>query len=323
MRCFNQKCGFFALAVALCLFVGLGSAWAGYPEKDVTWIVPWAAGGGTDVISRFIADKMEKDLGKAVIVVNKEGGGGVVGFQTIAAAKPNGYTIGNITLSTILQKYSALVYVEHTKFAPIGLFNMDPSAFTVKADSPWKTLKEAMDWAKANPGKLRISNSGPGAIWHVAAAMLENTAGVKFTHVPYKGGNPAAVAVAGGHVEATTVSPAEVSSLVKAGKLRMLAICSDERDPSFPDVPTFKEAGVDLSFGTWRALVAPAGTPDDVVKLLADELNKIANSPEYKEFLKKGGFGEGYRNPQDFLALLKKYDEEMGKVVPSLGLKKK
>ena len=141
-------------------------------------------------------------------------------------------------------------------------------AFTVKIDAPWKTIEEALAFAKVNPMKMRISNSGPGAIWHVAAALLGSKAGVQCTHVPYGGANPAALALAGGHVEATTASPAEVGTLVKGGKLRILAIASDKRDPLFPDVPTFKERGIDLVFRVWRCLVAPTNTPREIIARL-------------------------------------------------------
>ena len=130
-----------SILALICLLVSSNPAFSEYPERDITLIVPWSAGGGTDTVSRFIADKMEKDLGKPVVVVNKPGGGGLIGFQTIAGAKPDGYTIGTITNSMILQKYSALTYVDRTKVEPIAIVNVDPSAFTVNADLPWKSLK--------------------------------------------------------------------------------------------------------------------------------------------------------------------------------------
>ena len=322
----GQKWRFWAMVslITAILMVPWGHmAAAGYPEKDITIIVPWSPGGGTDVITRYIADMVEKDLGKPVVVVNKTGGGGLVGFQTVANAKPDGYTIATVSTSMILQKYAALTYVDRTRVEPIAMINVDPSAFTVKGDAPWKTLNEALDWAKKNPGKLRVSNSGPGAIWHICAATLEKKAGVKFTHVPYKGGNPAAVAVAGGHVEATTASPAEVSSFAQAGKLRILAISSEERDARFPDVPTYKESGVDLVIGTWRAIVAPKGTPEEVITKLSASIKKAVHSPKYKAFLEKGGFGWAYQGPEELGATMKRNDEDFSKVIPGLGLKKK
>jgi tripartite-type tricarboxylate transporter receptor subunit TctC len=265
---------------------------------------------------------MEKDLGKPVVVVNKPGGGGLVGFKQIATAQADGYTLGITTNSQILQKYSASSYVDWREMAPIALHNYDPSGFTVNAEASWKTIKEALDWAKANPGKMRISNSGPGAIWHVAAALLGNKTGVQFTHVPYGGANPAGVAVAGGHVEATSVSPAEVGTLVKGGKLRILAIASDTRDSLFPDVPTYKESGIDLSFGVWRCLVAPKNTPKEILSKLENSAKKAVNDPKFKDFMTKNGFGQAYRGPAESAALMAQDEKDFEKIVPGLGLKK-
>jgi len=308
--------------VGFFLTVGKPLAVAEYPEKEISIIVPWTAGGGTDLIARFMGDLMEKDLGKPVVVVNKPGGGGLVGFNQIAAAKADGYTVGVTTNSQILQKYSASSYLDWRVFAPIGLFNYDPAGFTVNADSPWKTLKDALDYARANPGKLRISNSGPGAIWHVAAALLGTKTGVQFTHVPYGGANPAAVAVAGGHVEATTASPAEVGTLVKGGKLRILAIASQKRDSLFPDVPTFKECGVDFVFGVWRCLVAPKNTPKDIVAKLENSVRRAVNDPKFKDFMTKNGFGQSYQTPAESAATMAQDEKDFEKIVPGLGLKR-
>ncbi len=311
------------LLCVMLLVIGVAvPAYCEYPERDITLIVPWSAGGGTDVITRYIGSKLENDLGKAVVVVNKTGGGGLVGFQTIANAKPDGYTLGMISLSLILQKYSALTYVDRTKYEPIALINTDPTAFSVNANSSWKDLKSALKFAKENPGKMRLSNSGPGAIWHINGVILESATGVKFTHVPYKGGNPAAVAVAGGHADATMVSPAEVASLAKAGKVKILAIASNERDMRFPDVPTFKEAGVDITLGTWRGLVAPAGTPAQIVEKVGAAVKKIIYSKEYKEFLSKGGFGWAYLNPKELVSQMQKNDEQFKAVFKKLKNKK-
>jgi tripartite-type tricarboxylate transporter receptor subunit TctC len=310
------------LAIGLFQLIGVPMAAAEYPEREITLIVPWAAGGGTDLVARFLGDLMEKDLGKPVVVVNKPGGGGLVGFNQIAAAKPDGYTVGINTNSQILQKYSASSYLDWRVFSPIALHNYDPAAFTVKIDAPWKTIEEALAFAKANPMKMRVANSGPGAIWHVAAALLGSKVGVQFTHVPYAGGNPAAIAVAGGHVEATSASPAEAGTLVKGGKLRILAIASTKRDPLYPDVPTFKERGIDFVFGVWRCLVAPKDTPKEIITRLEKAANKAAHDPRFVEFMTKNGFGQAYMGPAESAALMAQDEKDMEKIVPGLGLKK-
>ncbi len=295
---------------------------AEYPEKEITVIVPWAAGGGTDLITRFLADLMDKNLGKPVVVVNKPGGGGLVGFKQLAAAKPDGYTLGITTNSMILHKYAASSYLDWRELAPIALHNNDPAGFTVNNDAPWKTIKEALDFARANPLKMRVANSGPGAIWHVAAALLGSKTGVQFTHVPYGGANPAAVAVAGGHVEATSCSPAEVGTLIKGGKLRLLAIASEKRDPLFSDVPTFKETGIDFVFGVWRCLEAPKGTPKEIVSKLENSVKTAVNDPKFKDFMTKNGFGQSYLGPTESAALMAQDEKDFEKIVPGLGLKK-
>lgn len=314
---------FGALAIGLLPIIGAPASYAAYPEKEITMIIPWAAGGGTDMVGRFVANLMEKDLGKPVVVVNKTGGGGLVGFRNIADAKPDGYTIGVNSTSQLLQKFSASSYVDWKTITPIAMINLDPSAFTVNADAPWTTINDALTYAKANPMKVRIANSGPGAIWHVAAAMLGNTAGVQFTHVPYKGGKPASVAVAGGHVEATSVSPAEVGTLVKGGQLRILAIASDKRDPLFPDVPTFKEKGIDFSMGVWRAVIAPKGTPKEIIARLEASVRKAVNDPTFKEFMGKNGYGQAYMGSAETTAFMARDENEMEKIIPGLGLQKK
>ncbi|MFS0862004.1 tripartite tricarboxylate transporter substrate binding protein [Fredinandcohnia sp. 179-A 10B2 NHS] len=277
-----------------------GNATATYPEKEITIIVPWAAGGGTDAIARQIASFMEQDLGKPVVIVNKEGGGGVVGFKEIANSKADGYTIGFISNSLLLQKYSSETFVDYKSFEPITLVNQDPASLAVPANSPYKTADEFIAAAKAENGKFRISNSGPGGIWHVSALKLGIDNGIEFTHVPYEGGNPAAVAAAGGFVEGTTVSAAEVSSLVDAGELKILGIASEERLPQFPDVPTLQEQGVDTVIGVWRGFVAPKGTPKEIIDSLNASISKAVETDEYKEFMNNGGFGIRYIPSSDF-----------------------
>jgi tripartite-type tricarboxylate transporter receptor subunit TctC len=320
--CWFRSLCVLCLGIGLFLAVGSSPALAAYPEKEITLIIPWAAGGGTDLIGRIIAELMEKDLGKSVVVVNKVGAGGLVGFKEIASAKPDGYTIGVNTPSQILQKYTATSYLDWREMAPIAIHNFDPAAFTVKVDAPWKTIKEALDYAKANPLKVRVANSGTGAIWHVAAALLGSKFGIQFTHVPYGGGGPAAIAVAGGHVEATTASAAEAGSLAKGGKLRILAIASEQRDPFFPEVPTFKESGIDFVFGTWRCIVAPKNTPKEIIVRLEQSVRKATNDPRFVDFMTKNGFGMQYKGPAESAAVMDQDEKDYGKIIPGLGLKK-
>ncbi|PZE22352.1 tripartite tricarboxylate transporter substrate binding protein [Paenibacillus xerothermodurans] len=299
------------------------SAGTDYPKKDITLIIPWAAGGGTDVIGRQVASLMEKQLGKPIVVVNRNGGGGLVGFQEIAKAKPDGYTIGLIRNSLILQKYAGETHVDHKSFEPIAVINQDAATITVSGKAPWASAKEFIDAAKKEPEKIRISNSGPGAIWHVAALALGRDTGAKFTHVPFQGGNPAAIAVAGNHVEATTASAGEVQSLVQDGSLKMLGIASEQRLPQFPDVPTLKEQGINTVIGVWRGLVAPKGTPPAIVEALDKAVAQAVASNEYKAFMNTGGYGILHVPAKDFGAFMDKDDAAYGELFKEINAAKK
>lgn len=262
-----------------------------YPEQPINLIVPWAAGGGTDIIFRKIADIMSNDLGKPIVIMNVEGGGGQVGFQQIAASEPDGYTIGAVTNSMLLQKITLGTKLGTQDFSVISMINYDPGALTVNADSPYNSISDFVDAAKLKPGEFRIGNSGAKAIWHVTAMLMEEELGIKVIHVPYEGANPAAVAVAGGHIEGVTVSPGEVKGLTEGGKLKILGVMSEERLKSFPDVPTFKEEGYDLQFGVWRALVAPKGVPNEIVAKLEESVKKAVESEDFKKFMSDNEFG--------------------------------
>ena len=206
--------------------------------------------------------------------------------------------------------------------APIALLTTIRPALRSRSTAPWKTIKEALDFAKANPMKMRVANSGPGAIWHVAAALLGSKTGVQFTHVPYGGANPAAVAVAGGHVEATTASPAEVATLVKGGKLRILAIASEKRDPCSRMYRPSRKAGIDFVFGVWRCLVAPKDTPKEIIAKLEKSAEKAVHDPKFVDFMTKNGFGQTYHGSAEAAAFMAQDEKDMEKIVPGLGLKK-
>jgi tripartite-type tricarboxylate transporter receptor subunit TctC len=292
-----------------------------YPNKEIKIIIPWVAGGGTDLISRFIANKLEDKLGVPVVVINTSGGAGLVGYRTIAAADPDGYTIGAVSTSLLLHKPSGVEYIEwKEKLTPIIVYNEDPAALTVAADAPWDTLEEFISYAKDNPGEIRIANAGPAGIWHIAALIFAEKADLSFKHIPYEGGRPAAVAVAGRHIEATTVSPAEVAPLVDAGELKVLSIFGAERSSLFPDVPTAIEEGYDIVSGPWRGFMGPAGMPKDAVSILESSVEEIIKTQEYADFLEKGGFGFRYMNSEEFRKFLEQSEIEMEKLFEDIEL---
>ncbi len=280
-----------------------------YPKRNITIVCPWSAGGGTDRTARFIAAEMQKRLGVPVNVVNKTGGNGAIGHSAAAYAKPDGYTIGIITMELSTIPWMGLSKVSYKDFEPIMQFNQDYAAVTVKADAPWKNIKELIDAIKKNPGSFTFSGSGAGSIWDLARAGMLDKAGIdpkKVKWIPSKGAAPAVTELLGGHINVITCSYPEVAPQVKAGKLRTIALMAPERDPRFADIPTLKENGIDWSAGTWRGFAVPKGTPKEIVDKLYATLKDITDSAEFKDFMMKNGFGIKIRGPEEF----KKFLEE-------------
>ena len=270
-----------ALFLTLTLVMAMPGQAAEFPTKEVQIIVPYAAGGATDLVFRALAAATSKYLGKAVVVVNKPGGGGAIGVTEAMQARPDGYTLLTaITPLTILphQVKTAFTY---RSFEPVINVVQDPAMLQVRADSPWKTLREFLDYARKNPGMITVGNSGAGGGVHLIALAFEKAAGVKLNHIPFAGGGPSVTALLGGHVHAVSVSPPEGIAHVKAGKLRIIALFSEKRMEAFPDVPTVREQGVPFTMGQWRGLAAPKGTPPDVVKKLHDAFKKGMEDPAF------------------------------------------
>ena len=292
-------------SLALFASLGLGTAAvqaADYPTKPVELIVSAAAGGGTDNMARAFSEAARKHFPQPIVVVNKPGAASSIGFTEVATSKPDGYKLGVITVNLAILPALNLTKVTVEDYIYIARLNNDPSAITVRADAPWKTIEEFLAEARKNPGKLQVGNAGIGDAWHVAALALEEKTKTSFNHVPYQGGNPAVLSLLGGHVDAVTVSPGEVAQHVAAGKLRMLAVMSDQRMPGvFAQTPTFKERGIDLTVGAWRGLVAPKGTPDAVVKTLKEMARKAGNEASFRETLEKTNLGWSYGEGDVFL----------------------
>lgn len=294
-----------------------------FPTKSIEIIVPFAAGGGTDMVARAVANAAQDKLGQPVVVVNKTGGGGAVGMGEGAAAKPDGYTVTAITVELVTLPHLGLAPIDHTMFVPIVRLNMASSAITVKADAPWKNLKEFMEYAKANPGKVKVGNSGPGAIWHLAAAALEKKADVKFNHIPFNGANPAVTALLGGNLDAVAVSPGEVLTQVQSGQLKILGVMSEERSATVPDVPTMKEQGYDVSVATWRGLGVPKGTPKEVVAVLEEGFKKAMDDPAFKDLMSKNGLEINYLSSADYAKSIQAENDMFKALITDLGLSKK
>ncbi|MDF2524051.1 MAG: hypothetical protein K0R31_1692 [Clostridiales bacterium] len=271
-----------------------------FPQRQVTIVVPFNPGGASDMTARIIAKGMEKELGKPVVVENKAGGSGGVGMQSVASSTPDGYTMSYIPVELVMHKALKLSNLEPNSFDYVGQTTMVPAAVTVPSDAPYKTIKEFLDYAKANPGKVRVGNSGAGSIWHIAASALEQNQNIKFNHIPFEGAAPAVTALMGKHIEAVTVNSGEVKAGVDAGKLKILAVMTPERDPAFPNVPTLKESGINLEFSGWGGFAVPKNTPKEVRDVLSSALQKAASTDEFKKFIAERGMIVKYRNSDDF-----------------------
>ncbi|CAG2148093.1 Bug family tripartite tricarboxylate transporter substrate binding protein [Cupriavidus plantarum] len=314
---FRLGCGI-ALTAA-CLAVPVAHAQS-YPTHSVELVVPFQAGGGTDALARAFAESARKHLPQSVIVVNKPGASGSIGWADVANAKADGYKLSLLTADLTIVPHLGLTKLTYENFMPVARLNADPSAITVRSDSPYTTVEQFLDAARKNPGGMRVGNAGNGSIWHLAAAALEDKTGTKFNHIPFQGGNPAVLALLGGHIDAVTVSPAEVYAYVSAGKLKTLAVMADQRVKGFENVPTLKERKVDLSIGTWRGIGAPKGTPPEVISVLRTAAAKTAAEPALREMMDKQNLGFAYADQDEFRAAIAKDDAYFKALIARLGL---
>ncbi len=312
--------------VALAAALLASAALAAYPERPITIIVPWGAGGGTDATARIIGTLLEKELGQPVNVVNRVGGSGVVGHSAIAQAAPDGYTLGLITVEIGMMHWQGLTELSGTSYTPLGLVNADPSGVEVAADSPYKSVNELVAAVKANPGKFKASGTGQGGIWHLAIAGMLQDMKVDPASVPWVPSNGAAPGlqdlVAGG-VQIAPVSLPEARSLIDAGKVKSLAVMADKPSALYPNVPTLKAAtGSNWTMAAWRGMAAPKNlTPEARDKLVA-AIKKIAASKEYTEFMAQRGFGVIYAGPEDFAKFMAKSDADLGATMKAVGIVK-
>jgi tripartite-type tricarboxylate transporter receptor subunit TctC len=310
------------LTLLLCALACGGRA--EYPHRPLTMIVPWAAGGGTDAIARVVASLLERDLGKPVNVVNRTGGSGVVGHQAIAAAAPDGYTVGIITAEIAMMHHQGLTDLTSASFTPLGLVNLDAAAIQVRADSSYATLGDLLQAIRSNPGKLKASGTAQGGIWHLALAGLLDDQGIppaSVVWVPSIGNAAALLDLVAGGVDLVAGSHPEGRSLIDARKVRSLAILDDEPSALYPDVPTAKQAiGSTWTLGTWRGIGAPKNLPADIDRRLQEALKRAYESEEYRNFMATRGFGARWADPAEFARLMAASDEQMGAAMKAVGL---
>jgi tripartite-type tricarboxylate transporter receptor subunit TctC len=312
------------LALASLPLAAAAQTTAPWPTRPVTVVVPFAPGGGTDIAGRLLAVRLGQKWGQTVVVDNRTGAGGVVGAELVAKAKPDGYTllIGNVGTQSINPSLYKLTYDADKAFAPISLFAELPFAFVVNPNLPAKTPKELIALAKVAPGKYTYASSGSGGSPHLTAEIFQQATGVKFVHVPYKGGGPAMSDLMAGHVDMLFASILETSGYVKTGKLRALAVTSAQRSPAMPDVPTLAELGVpNAESGSWVALLAPAGTPQALVdKIAADVKEAVATEDMRKALIAQGATPRG-STPAELQKTIDADKLRYGQVIQAGGVK--
>ena len=314
------------LAAAIVALALAPAALAQYPNRPITLIVPWGAGGGTDATARILASIMEKELKQPINVVNRTGGSGVVGHSAIAEAAPDGYTIGLITVEIGMMHWQGLTKLTGASYTPLGLVNADPAGLQVRADSPYKSAKELIDAIKANPGKFKASGTGQGGIWHLSIAGMLKSLNIDPASVPWVPSNGAAPGlqdlVAGG-VEVVPCSIPEARALIDAGKVRSLAIMDANPPSLYPNVPPLKKAlGSDWSMAAWRGMAAPRGIPKDVEARLVAAVKNAYDSLDYKKFMADRGFGVIYMPPAEFARFMEKSSNDLGATMKAVGIVK-
>lgn len=310
--------------VALATVSTLSAAQA-WPAKPIKYVVPFAAGGTTDILARTISEKLSIALGVPVVVENKPGAGGGLGAAEVAKAPPDGYTIMGGTISTHAINatlYKNLPYDPVKDFAAVTLIARVPNMLVINNDIPAKDVPELIALMKANPGKWSFASSGNGTSQHLSGELFKGMAGVDMQHIPYKGSPPALTDVMGGQVSMTFDNITTAWPLAKGGKLRALAVTTAKRSPISPDVPTLSEAGLaGYEIGSWQGVFAPAGTPPDVVKRLNAEIVKIINSPDVQKKLLELGAEPVANSPEEFSALVRTEVVKWGDVVKKSGAK--
>ena len=314
----------FLFAALILSMAGLAAAQAPYPSKPITMVVPFPPGGLADLVARPVAEAMSRDLGQPVVIENKGGAGGGIGMGYAAKAAPDGYTVllALSSFSVIPEADAVLGRAPMYSFnalRPIARFTADPTVLAVRAEAPWKTVKDFVEDAKKRPGAINYGSSGNYGTMHVPMEILSQNAGVKMTHVPFTGAGPAVIALLGGQIDAVSSGPATVLQHVKAGKLRVLGHWGNGRLESMPDVPALKDAGYNAEYAQWSGLFIPAGTPEAIAQRLRTAARAAANDAKVKEIILKAGSPVLYQDTPDFEKYVAGDVKRMADVVKKIG----
>lgn len=295
-----------------------------YPTRPISLILPWSAGGGSDAVARIVASGLEKELGTPVNVINRTGGNGVVGHQSIAMARPDGYTIGLITAEINMMHRQGLTDLTYEAYRPLALVNTDPASIHVAGDSDFESANDIIEAIKGGE-TVRFSGSGQGSIWHLAMVGMLVRAGVdpaEAIWVPSQGAAPAMQELAAGGVDAVVSSVPEAGAMVAAGEAKTITLMAGERDANYPDLETLEEQmGVDWTVASsWRGIVAPAGTPDDVAAKLEAALKSVYESADYQDFMESRKFGLLWADAAGLDEWLGEKETQFGEVMSAAGM---
>ncbi|MCY1257434.1 hypothetical protein D9M68_170920 [compost metagenome] len=302
---------------------GLAQASEAYPQKPITLIVPWAAGGSTDILARVLSEHLTRSLGQPVIVDNKPGASGNIGAAMVARAKPDGYTLLVGSMSTHAMNPALMQNMPFRgveDFTPLGLLAYVTNTMVVHPSVPAQNVKELIAYAKANPGKLAYASAGSGSTNHLSAALFEKLAGVQLLHVPYKGGAPAVVDTVAGQTQLLFSAGTQTLPHVRAGKLRLLAVTESRRSPLLPNVATVAETLPGYELAVWYGAFGPKGMPADLTARLNREINAVMSMPEVKAKMNAIGVETTTSTPQQFGTILRRDADRYGKLIRELGI---
>jgi tripartite-type tricarboxylate transporter receptor subunit TctC len=305
-----------AATVAALLMTATAASAQDFPTKPVELIIPFGPGGSHDLTARAVASVAHQYLGQPLLVVLKPGGGGAVGSQQVIRAKPDGYTLlfggsGPNTTFALVQKAP----IGPDQFTPVARINYSASFLAVRTDAPWKSLRELVDYAKKNPGKLNFANTGPWGAADLPMRMLAKAAGFEYNNIPHDGGGPSMLAVLGGHADATIGFTAQLMPQIVAGKMRVLGFTDVKRHPDLPNVPTMKEEGYDVVFTMWRAVLAPKGIPPAVVDKLEGAFKKLSQDKSFIALIKSLGDEVQFQGGKEFAKTWRDEWEQHARIV--------
>jgi len=305
------------------LSAGNAAAAAGYPDRPIRMVIPFAPGGSNDIVGRLIGAQLGERLGQPVIIDNRGGAGGVIGSELVSRASPDGYTLLIVSVAFAFNPaLYKLNYDSIKSFTPVGMIGSGPNVLVVNPKLPVNTVQELIEYARANPGKLNLASAGIGSFQHLSGELFNRMAKIDMTHVPFKGGGPAMTDVISGQSQVTIGSLIQMQGHIRAGRLKPLGVGSLKRNPTLPDVPSINEAGLPgYEAANWWGIMAPAGTPTAIINRLNKELNASIDSPVVQKFLAAEGAVPTPTTPGEFAKVLANDIARWGKVVREAGIK--